>query len=113
MIANGNRDTRICTVNLDDRLVAGLEDNHIATTHCADLNAAITGVRTKTCRLIVLKQPEFWSLFRTSVQVLDAVGDRAAIALAPHGAMFTPGLVVVDDQITAPRLAALIERLAG
>lgn len=103
--------TAICAVGLDSGLLDGLKSERIASVKCGDLDSAIAGVQTSTCRLIVMAQPDSWSLDRTGREVSSRLGDGSTIALSPNSSSFTPGLYVVDDHISPVALARLIERV--
>jgi hypothetical protein len=112
MVFNQANNVAVALVGVDQGLVADLRMEAIATTDCCDLPCAIKAVREGACDLMVVSQPQSWSLHRTAGELTSEIGDGVAILLSPDGAAFAPGLFVVDQKITGVRLASLIKRVA-
>ncbi len=92
-------------------MIEGLAAASIGVEPFPDLSSALECIRKEECAIVVLSQPEGWSLDRVAREIRFICGDDRAIVLSPYGSAFTPGIYVVSDQVPSEALGQLINRV--
>ena len=111
-MATNDSEITVAAVGLSNDAIRDFERAGIGTVEFASLDLALAAVQSNFCSIVVMTQPDGWSLHRIGSAVRTAVGESSTIVLSPEGAAFAPGLYVIDQTITHCRLISLIRRVA-